>query len=81
MTKGKSFISPLAMDDLGLEEEVEINFDGTPPAFPRENHPPDSLGQQTVSFFYSMGGGVKFVSICRKDAFKFNVYRNIKLTK
>ena len=47
----KVFICPLGMDDLGLEDEVEVDFDGTPPLFPRENDPQESLAGQTVSHF------------------------------
>ena len=41
------------MDDLGLEDEVEVDFDGTQPqpVFPRENDPQESLAGQTVSHF------------------------------
>ena len=45
------FICPLGMDDLGLEDEVEVDFDGSPTTFPRENDCQESLAAQTVSHF------------------------------
>ena len=47
----KVFICPLGMDDLGLEDEVDVDFDGTSQVFPRENDPQESLAGQTVSHF------------------------------
>ena len=49
--RGKVFICPLGMDDLGLEDELDVDFDGTSPVFPRENDPQESLAGQTVSHF------------------------------
>ena len=49
--RDKVSICPLRMDDLGLEDEVEVDFDGSPTAFPRENNPQESLAAQTVSHF------------------------------
>ena len=42
------------MDDLGLEDEVEVDFDGSKPPeiFPSKNYPQDSLAEQTVSFLH-----------------------------
>ena len=47
-----SFVCQPGMDDLGLEDEVEVDFDGRqPPAvFPCEDEPQDSLAEQTVSY-------------------------------
>ena len=52
LKKGGSFFCPLGMDEIGVEDEVEVDFGETrpPEAFPTENDPQDSLAKQTVSY-------------------------------
>ena len=55
------------MDDLGLEDEVEVDFDGRKPpvVFPCENEPQDSLAEQTVSYLPHKRSGVAFLADIR----------------